>query len=221
MPCLHQFWMIASEAFTLAIKLRAIGGELRLKSVKGFLGLAARIGRRLHHQRRHRADDGRFRHPALAVPRQIVHHLAAAGGMTDMDSVFQIEMRRQRREVVRIVIHVVAVAGLAGTAVAPAVMGDDPIAVIEEEQHLRVPVIGRKRPTMTEHDGLTFAPILVEDLDAVLCGDLWHGRTPLWTMAMYPAPVIPGRCASVEPGNPEVVDRDFRVHAKARPGMTR
>jgi hypothetical protein len=40
-------------------------------------------------------------------------------------------------------------------------------------------------------------------------------------MAMYPAPVIPGRRASVEPGIWEVVDRDFRVRAKARPGMTR
>src|SRR6266849_7193017 len=151
----------------VAIKLRAIGGELRLKSVKNFFGQAARIGRRLHHQRRHRADDGRLRHPALAVPSQVVHHLAAAGGMADVNGVLQIEMRRQSRKVVGIVIHVMAAARLGGSAVAAAVMGYDSIAMIEEEQHLRVPVIGRQRPTMAEHDGLTFAPVLVEDLNTV------------------------------------------------------
>src|ERR1700685_3793805 len=60
-----------------------------------------------------------------------------------------------------------AVAGLGRSAVAAAVVGDDAIAVAEEDQHLIVPVIGRQWPTMTEHDGLAFAPVLVEDLDAV------------------------------------------------------
>jgi len=32
---------------------------------------------------------------------------------------------------------------LGGPAVASSVMGDDAIAVFEEEQHLRVPIIGR------------------------------------------------------------------------------
>jgi hypothetical protein len=50
-------------------------------------------------------------------------------------------------------------------------MGDDAIAVIEEEQHLRVPVFGLQRPAVAEHDRLTVAPILVIDLTAVLCGD--------------------------------------------------
>src|SRR6185312_3252356 len=49
----------------------------------------------------------------------------------------------------------------------PAVMRDDAIAMLEEKHHLRIPVIGRQRPAMAEHDGLTFAPVLVEDLDAV------------------------------------------------------
>ena len=42
--------------------------------------------------------------------RQIVHHLAAAGGVADVNGVLQIEMRRQSRKVVGIVIHVMAVA---------------------------------------------------------------------------------------------------------------
>ena len=47
------------------------------------------------------------------MARQIVHHLAAAGGMADMDGVLQVEMRGHRREVVGIMVHVVAVGDLA------------------------------------------------------------------------------------------------------------
>ncbi len=64
------------------------------------------------------------------------------------------------------------------------VMGYDAIAVLEEEQHLRVPIIGRQRPAVAEHDGLTFAPVLVEDLNAVFGGDRVQCRAslycPLW-----------------------------------------
>src|SRR5579862_1103929 len=105
---------------------------------------------------------------AFATPRQIVHHLAAASGVADVNDILEIEMRGYRCKVVGIVIHVMAVAGLRGPAVAAAVMGDDAIAPIEEEQHLIIPVIGRQRPAMAEHDGLTFAPVLVEDLNAIL-----------------------------------------------------
>src|SRR6266850_8356571 len=58
-----------------------------------------------------------------------------------------------------------AVARLGGPAVASSVMGDDAIALFEEEQHLCVPVIGRQRPTMAEDDGLSFAPVFIIDVD--------------------------------------------------------
>ena len=64
-------------------------------------------------------------------------------------------MRRHRRKIIGIVVHVVAVAGLGGPSMAAPVMGNDAIAMLEEEQHLRVPVIGRQGPAMAEHDGLT------------------------------------------------------------------
>src|SRR5208282_527788 len=121
-------------------------------------------GRRLHHQRRHRTDDGRLRYSAFAVASDVMHNLTATGRVADMDGILEIEMRRHRGEVVGIVIHVVAVADLAGPAVSAAVMSNDAIAVIEEEQHLGVPIVGRQRPTMAEDDGLTFAPVLVVDL---------------------------------------------------------
>src|SRR5258706_8962349 len=108
-------------------------------------------------------------------------------------------MRGQSRKVVGIVIHVMAVAGLARAAVAATGMGDDSIAVIEEEQHLRVPVIGRQRPAMAEYDRLTFSPVLVIDLRAVFCCDHRHGRTPLWDDGDVSPPVIAGRRAASNP----------------------
>jgi len=78
--------------------------------------------------------------------------------MANVNGVLEIEVRSQRRKVVGVVVHVVAVAGLGGSAVAAPVVGDDAVAVLEEEQHLDVPVIGRQRPTVAEHDGLTRTP---------------------------------------------------------------
>src|SRR4030081_422225 len=88
-------------------------------------------------------------------------------------------MCRQRRQVVGIVVHVMAVAGLGGSPVAAPVMGDHAIAVLEEEQHLCVPVIGRQRPTVAEHNGLTVSPVLVEDFRAIRGSDRTHVGPPL------------------------------------------
>jgi len=81
----------------------------------------------------------------------------------------------QRRQVVGVMIHVMAADGLGGAAMAAPVVGDHAEALAEEEQHLRVPIISRQRPAVAKHDGLTFAPVLVEDLNAVFCLDCIHG----------------------------------------------
>lgn len=80
--------------------------------------------------------------------------------------------------VVGIVVHVVAVPYLAGAAMAPPVVGDHAVAFSEEEQHLRVPVIGTERPAVVEvdHRCIARAPVLVENLYAVLRGYIAHGR---------------------------------------------
>ena len=72
-------------------------------------------------------------------------------------------MLGQRRQVGGVVVHVMAAAGLGRTPVAAPVMGYDAEALPEEEQHLRIPIIGRERPAVAEHDGLTRAPVLVEE----------------------------------------------------------
>src|ERR1700720_1844004 len=92
-----------------------------------------------------------------------------------MNRALQIKMCGQRRQVVGVVIHVMAASNLAGAAMAAAIVRDDAITVAKKEHHLRVPVIGRQRPAVAEDDGLTFAPVLVEDLNAVFGRDRTHG----------------------------------------------
>src|SRR5664279_5493523 len=58
------------------------------------------------------------------------------------------------------------------------IMGDDPIAVLQEEQHLGIPVVTRKRPAVAEDDRLPCPPVLVEDLRAICRRDRGHGLPP-------------------------------------------
>ncbi|MBL7262203.1 hypothetical protein JKJ07_48830 [Actinoplanes sp. LDG1-01] len=51
-----------------------------------------------------------------------------------MDGVAQIEVCRQRGQVVRVTVHVVALADLGRAAVPAPVVGDHPIAVVAEEE---------------------------------------------------------------------------------------
>src|SRR6266480_3313739 len=98
--------------------------------------------------------------------------------MTNMHGVLQIKMLSQSRKVVGIVIHVMAIARLGGPAMTSPVMGDDAIAVFEEEQHLRVPVISRERPAVTKDDRLSFTPVFIIDVNVrpVFFSDsyVWH-----------------------------------------------
>src|SRR6266404_1136395 len=181
----------------VAIELRTIGRELRLQSIEHFFGKAAGIFLRLHHERRNCADQRSLRHSAFAMPSQIVRHLAAAGGMTNVHGVLQIKMRGQGCKVVGIMIHVMAVACLGGPAVTSSIMGDDAITVFEEEQHLRVPVISRQRPTVAEDDRLSFTPVLIIDVD--VCSvfftdcDVRHYILPSCLMAQFRPRFIPDK----------------------------
>jgi hypothetical protein len=95
-----------------------------------------------------------------------------------MHGVLEVELRGQRRKVVGVVIHVVAGADLTRAAMAASVMGDHAEAMLQEEQHLRIPIVSRKRPAMAEHDRPTRTPVLVENLGTVLGGDRRHVLVP-------------------------------------------
>jgi len=96
-----------------------------------------------------------------------------------MYGVAEIEVGSQRSEVVGVMVHVVTVGGLCGASVSAAVMGDDAVAVLQKKQHLGVPIVARKRPTVAEDDRRARAPVLVEDVRAVGRGDRAHALPPL------------------------------------------
>jgi hypothetical protein len=72
------------------------------------------------------------------------------------------------------VIHIVTVGRLARASMAAAIMGDDPIAVIQEEKELRVPIIGGERPAVRKHDGRPAAPVFVKYRNSVFGRDVTH-----------------------------------------------
>src|SRR5438034_754973 len=65
---------------------------------------------------------------------------------------------------------------------AAAIMRDHPEALVQEEEHLRVPVVGAERPAMMEDDrlGVLWAPVLVIDFGVVFGCDDAHGLCSYW-----------------------------------------
>jgi hypothetical protein len=62
---------------------------------------------------------------------------------------------------------------------AAAVVGNDSKALVEEDQHLRIPIVGAQWPPMAEYNRLAGAPILVKDLDAVRSSEGVHALVRL------------------------------------------
>src|SRR5690606_21745422 len=118
-----------------------------------------------------RADQDGFGDPARAVAAHVPDDLTTTGGVTHEDDVAQIKMVEQGSEVVGVRVEIVAVPRLAGTAVAPTVVGDGAEAIRCHVPQLVVPHIGGERPAVAEHHRLAGAPVLVEDLGAVLGSD--------------------------------------------------
>src|SRR5436309_10597131 len=109
---------------------------------------------------------------------KIMHHLAAAGRMADVNRIFQVEMIGHGFQIVCIVIHVVPAAGLSGAAMSAPISRNDAETFADEKKHLRVPIVRRQRPAVTEDDGLSFAPVFVIDVDVNSVffpdRDVWH-----------------------------------------------
>src|SRR3979409_657324 len=90
----------------------------------------------------------------------------------------EVEMCGQRRQVAGVVLHVMTAIGSVGTSMSPRVFGYCTIAGVEEEHHLPVPIIGRQRPAVAKHNGLTFAPVLVVNLRPVFSRNRRHKCSP-------------------------------------------
>ena len=59
---------------------------------------------------------------------------------------------------------------------AAAIVRNHAIAVTEEKHNLRVPVVGRERPAVTEHDWATSSPVFIVDFRAVFGRNKTHRR---------------------------------------------
>ena len=70
-----------------------------------------------------------FATPALTVPGDVAHDLAAPGRVPDMNRVVQVKVRGYRGHVIGVVVHIVAVGDLRGAPMAATVMGDDTVTV--------------------------------------------------------------------------------------------
>ena len=159
-------------------ELRAVGQVGLAEAVEDLHRQPAGIGGRLHHDRRHRTHQDRLRDALRAVASDEPRHLAAARRVADHRGALQIEGFEDLREIVGIRVHVVAVPGLAGAAMAAAVMGDAAVAVRGQEEHLRLPGVGCERPAVAEDHGRPAAPVLVVDLGPVLRRDRAHRPVP-------------------------------------------
>jgi hypothetical protein len=100
--------------------------------------------------------------------------------MADMHGVAQFEMFKDGVGISGVMIHVMAFAGLARSAMATAIMGDNAVSLVHEVEQLSVPIVSTQRPAVVKDDGLRIAgtPVLVEDLDAVRGGDCTHASAP-------------------------------------------
>src|SRR4029077_2400599 len=118
---------------------------------------------------------------------EIMHHLTASGRMADVNRIFQVEMIGDGLEIIGIVVHVVAAAGLRRATMSAAISRNDAIAFAEEKKHLRVPIICRERPAVTEYNRLPAAPVFIIDIDvsSVFFSNchVWHTEFPFWFLA--------------------------------------
>jgi hypothetical protein len=123
---------------------------------------------------RHRVHQHGFRHARRSVPTDVAGNLAAAGRVSDVNRVLQVERCDERREIIGIRVHIVAGERLTRAPMSAPVVGDGAIPIGSEEVQLFVPRVGVERPPVAEDDGLTRSPILVKNCRAVFRVDRAH-----------------------------------------------
>jgi hypothetical protein len=134
---------VEGTAREIEIELRPVVGERLAQAIEYLDRQAARISRRLHHDRRHGGDKHELRHAPLTLTMlsDVVGRFATAGGVPDMDRISQVQMLYHGGSVGRVVIHVMTVAHLRRAAMAAPVMSDDAVALFEKIHQLRIPIV--------------------------------------------------------------------------------
>jgi hypothetical protein len=103
---------------------------------------------------------------------------------------------------------------------AATVMRDDTIAVREEEHHLVIPIVSRKRPTVVKHDWARclWTPVLVENLGSVAGLDARH-----FPVSVYCSCAIAGgrrQSKAPQPNSPRSFRQALRAVRGSQPWMT-
>src|SRR5690348_17757073 len=97
----------------------------------------------------------------------VAGHLPTAGGVPDVHGVVQVKVLGQLGQVIGVVVHVVALAGLRGAAMSTPVVGDHPVAMVQEERESRpsatfpaLPPAARQRDRRTARPSHPATPLL-------------------------------------------------------------
>lgn len=160
----------------------------------------ARVVLRPDHHRRHSANEHRLPHAPRPVPPDVAGDLAPARREPDERRVAQIERLHQRRQIVGVGVHLVAVPGLRRTPVPAPVVRNAPEPALGQEEHLALPAVAVQRPAVREHHHGARAPVLVVNFRPVLHPDRRH-RRPFVRTPRYrpPAPTNSGWASRSRP----------------------
>src|SRR5438552_15347480 len=79
---------------------------------------------------------------------EIMHHLAAAGRMADVNRILQVEMIGHGLQIVGIMVHVVSAAGLSRATMSTPISCNDAETFAEEKKHMRVQIIRLESPAV-------------------------------------------------------------------------
>ena len=158
-------------------KRHAVGRGASHHAVKHFLRRARRIVGRLEQERRHRANEHRFRNARAAVRAEVARNFAAAHRETGEDDVFQIERRQQRIQIGRKRIVVVARRRALRLTEAATIVRNATESCSDERVDLPFPHAMTEWPAVDQHNRLTGAVIFVVERNRRRCcgADARHG----------------------------------------------
>jgi hypothetical protein len=117
----------------ILVELGTVVGHPGPDAIERFQWQAARIGRGLQHQRRHRAQQKSLGDTLGAVAADVASDFATAGGVAHVDGILQIEFFGECGEIIRVRVHFIAAPRLARAAMAATVMSDRPVTVVRDE----------------------------------------------------------------------------------------
>lgn len=123
----------------------------------------------------------------------VASHFAATRREAHEGHFSEIEVLDQRREIVGVRVHLVALRGLARSTVTTTIVGDAAKPSRREQEHLALPAVRAERPAMTEDHHRARAPVFGVKLRSVLRRQGGHDGRDCTRCASTNAPAGTGR----------------------------